>query len=63
MEPKRRIYYLDFLRCLACLMVVLQHAPVPGGGLSGMVVVPISLASGAVYCAWPFEILCMASGT
>lgn len=45
MESEKRIYYLDFLRCLACLMVVLQHAPVPGGGLSGLVVVQISLAA------------------
>ena len=45
MTNKTRIYYLDFIRCLACLMVVAMHAPVPGGGLSGLVVVPISLAT------------------
>lgn len=40
---KQRIYYLDVLRCLACIMVVLMHAPYPNGGLSGHIVVPISL--------------------
>lgn len=40
---KQRIYYLDIVRCLACIMVVLMHAPYPGGGVSGTVLVPISL--------------------
>lgn len=40
---KQRIYYLDVIRCLACLMVILMHAPYPQSGLSGLVVVPISL--------------------
>lgn len=42
---KQRIYYLDVVRCLACLMVVLMHAPYPRSGMSGLVVVPISLAT------------------
>lgn len=33
---KERIYYLDYLRCLACLMVVLMHSPVPEVGHSGI---------------------------
>ena len=42
---KQRIYYLDVVRCFACLLVVLMHAPYPNSGLSGLVVVPISLAT------------------
>lgn len=41
---KQRIYYLDVIRCLACLMVVFMHAPYPNSGMSGVLVVPISLA-------------------
>lgn len=33
---KRRILYLDFLRVLACMMVVLMHSPVPSGQGSGI---------------------------
>lgn len=42
---KQRIYYLDVIRCLACLMVVLMHAPYPNSGMSGLFVTPISLAT------------------
>lgn len=42
---KQRIYYLDVVRCLACMMVVLMHAPYPQSGMSGIFVVPISLAT------------------
>ena len=45
MTQSSRIYYLDVIRVLACLMVVMMHAPVPGGGLSGSVIVPISMAT------------------
>lgn len=41
---RNRVYYLDVIRCVACLMVVMMHAPLPGG-LSGFIVVPISLAT------------------
>lgn len=40
---KQRIYYLDIIRCFACILVILMHAPYPGGGLSGGIIVPISL--------------------
>lgn len=40
---KQRIYYLDIVRCLACIMVILMHAPYPGGGVSGTIILPISL--------------------
>lgn len=32
---KQRVYYLDVIRCMACLMVILMHAPLPDGTVPG----------------------------
>lgn len=37
-----RIVYLDGLRILACLMIVLMHAPHPDAGNPGILLTPIS---------------------
>ena len=37
-----RILYLDVIRCLACVMVVAMHSPMPGIGTSGLVLSSIS---------------------
>lgn len=43
MKDKQRNYHLDVLRLLACIMVVMMHAPRPDGEQSGVFVVFISL--------------------
>ena len=35
-EERKRIFYLDFIRIMACMMVILQHAPMPGLGTSSV---------------------------
>lgn len=39
---RHREYSLDYIRVLACLMIVLMHSPMPGLGTSGMVLSGIS---------------------
>lgn len=42
---KKRVLYLDVIRCMACIMVVAMHAPVPGGGMNGVLTYGINLAT------------------
>ena len=42
MSQPQRVVYLDGLRILACLMIILMHAPHPDVGLSGILLTPIS---------------------
>lgn len=42
MSHPQRIVYLDSLRIIACLMIVLMHAPHPDAGLPGILLTPIS---------------------
>ena len=42
MTAKNRIYYLDLVRLLACVMVIVMHAPMPGMGTSGMLLSTVS---------------------
>ena len=44
---KQRIVYLDVLRVLACMMVVLMHSPHPCAGVPGYVQVPLVLLTTA----------------
>ena len=42
MSQPHRVVYLDGLRILACLMIILMHAPHPDAGLPGILLTPIS---------------------
>lgn len=42
MPQPQRVVYLDVLRILACLMIVLMHAPHPDAGNPGVLLTPIS---------------------
>ena len=39
---RQRIYYLDFLRVLACLMVVLMHSPMASAKAIGLLLSTLS---------------------
>lgn len=39
---KKRIIYLDVIRCIACSMIILMHSPSPKAGNSGIILVPLS---------------------
>lgn len=42
---KERIIYLDYLRCIACLMVILMHSPMPNLGTNSLILSAISYLS------------------
>ena len=42
MSQPQRVVYLDSLKIMACLMIVLMHAPHPDAGISGVLLTPIS---------------------
>ena len=44
---KERIVYLDVIRVVACCMIVLIHSPHPDAGISGLVLLPLSLMMAA----------------
>ena len=49
--PKdNRIIYLDLIRVLSCLMIVLMHSPHAEGGAAGYIVVPIYFITAAGLC-------------
>ncbi len=39
----KRFEYIDLLRCIACILVVVMHSPMPGIGTTGMVLSSVSL--------------------
>lgn len=45
-----RIVYLDLIRVLSCMLIVLMHAPSPGSGAPGYIVVPIYFITAAGLC-------------
>lgn len=47
---KGRIVYLDMIRVLSCMLVVLMHSPCPGSGAPGYIVVPIYFITAAGLC-------------
>lgn len=41
-EIRNRIYYLDFVRIVACIMVIIQHAPKPDIGINSVLLSAVS---------------------
>ena len=33
---KERVFYLDLIRVIACLMIILMHSPMPGDNIIGL---------------------------
>ena len=40
---KNRVFYLDIIRILACIMIIAMHAPIPNTGLDSYVLSSISM--------------------